>query len=213
MRVHILTAGRFGHAVAGELAKLRPDVVEVCVGAAPPPLERWPASDAIVVASWRPVPSLCDVVDRACHDRRLPFVPVIVDAAELCVGPVVVPGRGPCWACWALRLTQHARWGSDRSLLLQHYAVNHEAGPQGHFAPFATMGAARVSQILDSPPGATLPAGHVWQIDMITREITTSTVVGVHDCPRCGRHLRPRERTFSEMQQRLAPVWADGAPL
>jgi len=57
--------------------------------------------------------------------------------------------------------------------------------------------------------GEALP-GQVWQIDMINRKITTSTVVGVHDCPRCGLHRPGPTRSHAEMQQALAYLWNHG---
>jgi bacteriocin biosynthesis cyclodehydratase domain-containing protein len=170
----------------------------------------WLKGRMILVASWRPVNGLCRAVDRTCHERQLPFVPLIADSMTLRAGPVVVPGRGSCWTCWYLRYRQHARALHHRQAVWQHYETYPEAGPSGYLEPYAMLGAARLCELVDAveAPDDNRPvAGTVWQIDMLTREITTSTGVGVDGCAQCGLRRDPNGRTVAEMQKALEYLW------
>jgi len=208
--VHVVSVGAFGRAVAHHLHTFRSDVVETQIENAAEP-GAWPATRMNVVVSWRPVRELCEAADRISHDWQLPFVPLIMDAKILRLGPIVIPGCGSCWNCWVRRSLQHGSWPYRRLLVSDYYATHPEAGPQGYLDAFALMAAARVSQTIDELDSGAALAGNIWQIDMLTREITLSRVVGVHDCPRCGLHLPAQSRSYDEMQQHLGYLWNEGA--
>jgi bacteriocin biosynthesis cyclodehydratase domain-containing protein len=207
--VLVISVGPFGRAVSRHLASLRPDTVETAGEDAGPPAT-WPLSRITVVAAWRPVPDLCEVADTESHRSGRPFIPLIADSVTLCLGPVVVPGSGGCWSCWARRTRQHAPGLSRRNALWRHYSEHAGSGPQGFLDPFAVVAAVRVSQTVDALDSAQAVAGQAWQIHMITRRITTGTVVGVHDCPRCGLHRSAPTRSYVEMQQALRSRWSGG---
>lgn len=105
------------------------------------------------------------------------------------------------------RFKQHAEWSEAETALLDHYARQPESGPRGFLEPFAVMAAARLShtiqQLLDQEP----IAGQIWQIHMLTREITKSLVIGMHGCPRCGLNRAAPARTFVRMHEELAHLW------
>lgn len=205
---HALSIGYFGRAVTQYLRVFRTDIAETVVTddtIALPAVS--PKSWAVILASWRPAPRFCELLDEFSFTWERPFVPVILDSTILRIGPVVIPGRGSCWGCWARRYTQHDSWQEERRVLLEHYASHPAAGPQGYLEPFAMIGASRLASILSSLAGSSAPAGHVWQIDVITREITEGIVVGVHDCSKCGLHRPAPERSFSSMRRDLAYLW------
>jgi bacteriocin biosynthesis cyclodehydratase domain-containing protein len=134
---------------------------------------------------------------------------LVLDSAVLRLGPIVAPGGGGCWNCWARRSRQHAAWPNEQSALAQHYASQPDSGPKGFLEPFAMMGAARIGYAIEALDSSTPIGGYVWQIDLITRKVTTSTVVGIHDCRRCGLHRPAATRSFAEMQQTLAYLWTN----
>jgi len=205
---HVLSVGSFGRAVTQYLRAFRPDLVETVLAdeiTALPAVS--PKSCAAIIASWRPVPRFCELLDEFSFTCERPFVPVILDSTILRIGPVVIPGRGSCWGCWARRYTQHDTWQEERRVLLEHYASQPAAGPQGYLEPFAMIGASRLASVLSKLTDPNSPAGDIWQIDVITREITTGIVVGVHDCSRCGLHRTAAERNFSSMRRDLAYLW------
>lgn len=203
--VHLLSVGAFGIAVARYLKAFRRDLWETVVtdeSTVQPKI-----AHVTVVAAWRPVPKLCELVDELSFEWQRPFIPVMVESAALRLGPVVIPGRGACWHCWTARSRQHSELAPAQLALLQHYTSNPEAGPQGYLEPFAMMAAARIAQIIEELDSSAAIPGYVWQIDMMTRAINTSMVVGVHGCPRCGIDRLARELGFAEMQRELSYLW------
>jgi bacteriocin biosynthesis cyclodehydratase domain-containing protein len=203
--VHVFSAGPFGRAVARYLAEFRADVFETNLDGAAPELK--PDASVNVVAAWRPVPAFCEVLDQASHECQRPFISLIADSTVLRLGPVVVPGQGSCWGCWVRRFRQHDPWPAERAEVLRRYTADASAGPKGYLEPFAMMGAARIAGALEALRSSAGIAGYVWEIDMLTRETKVSTVVGVHDCPRCGLHRPVQTRGFAEMRQELAYLW------
>lgn len=207
--VHLLSVGPFGHSVGNYLRIFRDDVHVTPVNDNTIPLpDTWPDSRIIAVAAWRPVPTLCELLNQLSFERYCPFLPLILDSSILRLGPIVSPGNGACWNCWVRRSHQHSAWPKEQSALLQHYASYPDFGPQGYLEPFAMMGAAKITEAINSLDSSTAIPGHIWQIDMLTRKIATSTVVGIHDCPRCGLHRPVATRSFAEMQRGLAYLWS-----
>ncbi|HEY2913385.1 MAG TPA: TOMM precursor leader peptide-binding protein [Candidatus Angelobacter sp.] len=206
---HVLSIGSFGRAVVRHLHTFRPDLIETQVVddmIALPTV--WPSSFAVILASWRPVPHFCELLDQLSFAWNQPFIPMILDSTMLRIGPVVIPGKGSCWACWVRRYRQHDSWRKERKVLLEYYASHPEAGPKGYLEPFAVIAASRLAMILASLNSSNPQAGQIWQIDMITRETTQGTVVGIHDCPKCGSHRPALERGSSFLRRDLAYLWA-----
>jgi bacteriocin biosynthesis cyclodehydratase domain-containing protein len=211
--VHLLSVGAFGQAVAAYLRSLRTDVVEMVVSNDTVPLpEMWPVARAGIIAAWRPVPHLCELLDDLSYTWQRPFVPLVLDSTVLRLGPIVIPGAGSCWGCWAQRFRQHSERPQEQAALWRHYASHVDSGPRGYLEPYALMAATRIAQTIDELDSSKAVPGHIWQIDMMTRVITTSKVVGVHDCGRCGLHRSPSARSFAGMQQELGYLWSDAPP-
>jgi bacteriocin biosynthesis cyclodehydratase domain-containing protein len=204
----LLSLGPFGSAVARQLKTLRRDFVGITVaGSAFPTDSRWTTARMYIVASWRPVADLCESITNLSCQQERPFVPLVMDSAMLRLGPVFIPGQGGCWDCWTRRSRQHSPSREEHSALADHYATHPDDGPQGYLEPFALIGAARISAVMDAADSLFSMGGYLWQIDLMTRIITTGKVVGIHDCPRCGLHRPPTTRTFSEMRGALAHLW------
>jgi bacteriocin biosynthesis cyclodehydratase domain-containing protein len=205
--VSILSVGPFGRCVAYYLRTFHKDLREtVIVGDSLPDPETWSRSRVNVIVSGRPIPHLCELLDRFSFEHRQPFIPVVVDSGFLRVGPIVISGES-CWSCWARRLRQHSDWPLEHSALTQHYSTHLDDGPRGYLEPFALIAAAQIAKnvrALDRSAG--LP-GYVWQIDIIRRNITTSRVVGIHDCVRCGLHREASTRNYLDMRAALNYLW------
>lgn len=206
--VHLLSVGRFGEGVGWYLKQIRRDVVETALTADKMPMpQMWPASRIHLLASWRPVPAICELLSDLSYEWRRPFVPIMLDSTAMRLGPVILPGNGSCWRCWVQRSRQHARWPEEQSVLLEHYGAHAEAGPQGYLEAFAMMAAVRLSQTIDELDSGIAIGGYIWKIDMMTREIITSTVVAIHDCPYCGLHRPPLTRSFAEIEPEIGYLW------
>jgi bacteriocin biosynthesis cyclodehydratase domain-containing protein len=206
--VEILTVGVFGRAVAEYLIALRRDVHETRADGADRPFDARGAARIRLLAAWRPVPAICELLDHRSHASQRPFVPLIAESTVLRLGPIVVPGRGACWSCWMRRRRQHAEWPDELMAVLRHYADSDRAGPEGYLEPFAMIGAMQLAQTIEAIDASAPVAGRVCELDMLTRNIAVSTVVGVHDCPRCGLHRSPLTRSVAEMAQQLEHIWA-----
>lgn len=206
--VHLFTLGAYGRAIARYLTLFRQDIVEFHVEGDILPLpEVWPDSRAIIVAAWRPVPTLCEFVDEISHAWKRPFIPVIQDGAELRIGPVIIPGRGTCWRCWVKRHRQRSEWPEASFAVLQHYANHPESGPGGFLDSMALAAAARLHALVDGLESGPGIAGTLWQINVLSREVTTCKVIGVHACKHCGVSCDAATRTVAAAQQELKNLW------
>jgi hypothetical protein len=92
---------------------------------------------------------------------------------------------------------------------LDYYTSHPEEGPDGYLEPFAMMGAARINEAVTLFQRAQITPAEIWQIDMLSLDITQTIAVGVHGCPRCGLHRPSATRSFSELQNRLAYLWPE----
>lgn len=206
--VSVVSVGPFGKAVARFLKTLRADVLEIpSANDLHTLLEMRAPMRIYVIAAWRPVPKLCELLDQASYEHKRPFIPLILDSRILRLGPVVLPGREGCWRCWTLRTRQHALWPKEQQALLDHYSSKVDAGPQGYLEPIALMAASRVSDTVDALDSSNVHPGFIWQIDIFTREIVTSSLIGIHGCPHCGLHSDETTRSVAELQEQLAYLW------
>lgn len=209
--VQLFVSGRFGEVVQEHLLKCRDDV------------QCWAVSDdrlrallsfprpakMLAFVAWRPDPSRCELLDRIAHNSELPFVPLTIDTGKLQLGPVVVPGRGPCWTCWAQRSRENSAWPIAREALLDFYDTHPESGPEGYIETIAAVAASKMAQAITSLDSGHARPGLVWQFDLVTRQIHTFTVVGRHDCQRCGLHRSPQTRSIDFISQELTWLWKE----
>lgn len=206
--MHLVFVGAFGGAVARNIARLRSPFVQVAaekaISLTP---ETWPESRANVLVAGRPAMNIAEFLESVSYHRNQPFVPVVMDGTALLLGPVVVPGAGSCWTCWRRRIRQHSDAKGERVTLWQYYSGHMEQGPSGYLEPFAAMIATRISDIIDSLDDQPSPGGQIWHMDMMSLKFSTSVVVGVHDCPRCGLHRPVDTRSYDEMSRCLGPFW------
>lgn len=206
--VHVLSVGPFGQAVARYLTTLRHDVSEtVVINNVLPLPETWPVSRMRLLVSWRPVPSLCQLLEETTFSSCRPFLPLMLDSTAMRIGPVVVPGSGCCWSCWVKRWRQHSEWPEAHSALLGYYASHPDNGPAGFLESFALIGAARLTEIIEEIDSSEVQGGSMWQINLLTREIVTGVAIGFHDCPRCGLRREAAKRSYSGLQRELAYLW------
>jgi bacteriocin biosynthesis cyclodehydratase domain-containing protein len=152
----------------------------------------------VAVAAWRRCPDACSLIDEACARAGIPWSSVLLDGSELVSGPVVVPGRGPCWSCYRRRLSAHTPAIERARHLDQAYAADPSLGPGG-FLP-AMVEAAAAGLLRDRLDGETA-AGRVRIVDVLSGEVLETRVVRVHGCVRCGR-----SRGGARYVEALAPI-------
>jgi bacteriocin biosynthesis cyclodehydratase domain-containing protein len=210
-QVQVVSVGTFGKAVAGYLAKLCSNVEQLdWTGTASLDRNAWSAPKVRILAAWRPVPELCSFWDGLSHQNAHPFIPVIIDSAALCVGPVIVPAaKSGCWQCWQLRSQQHTKDRQERRALLQFYETNPSVGPAGYLESFALIGAAQVASAIQSADHLRQAAGKIWQIDIFTRAVSVGYLIGVDGCSRCGMGRPLQDRSWADIRHKLAFMWSD----
>ena len=104
--VHLIHDGRLGERCAGLLREVG---VAVTTAAAPgagaaPALPALPDGAVLVLATDRPRPKLALELDEAAWEAGVAWTSATIVAHEFRVGPSVVPGRTPCFGCFARRV-------------------------------------------------------------------------------------------------------------
>jgi bacteriocin biosynthesis cyclodehydratase domain-containing protein len=208
----VVSIGEFGSAVARRLRHYRHDVRELNV---PCPMPRFKEATEeslrgksnMVVASSHPATSICERLAGIARESQCSFLPVVIDESVLRLGPVVVPGIGGCWNCWAARREQHDGHPQETAALHEFYNHHPGTGPCGYLDPFAWIAASLVAAILSSRQHLEHWAGKIWQMDLFSREVTTGELVGVDGCGWCGLNRPLETRTYREIQQALGYLW------
>jgi bacteriocin biosynthesis cyclodehydratase domain-containing protein len=200
---YLLYQGDFGRATAGYLSDLLPHQIK-STDSVDMLLQELPNVDSIILALWRPQDELCALLNKISYERLVAFLPLVMDARHLNIGPVVIPGGGSCWSCWAKRTKQHDPWAKHRSAVSRYYSANPHSGPAGYLESAAWMAATFSARILTSINGGDQEGGEIWQIDLLRISFTISRVIGVHDCPFCGLQRPAATRTYVDLQNALA---------
>ncbi|MDX3109467.1 TOMM precursor leader peptide-binding protein [Nonomuraea angiospora] len=155
-------------------------------------------AQAVVVALWRPAPGLCERADELAHATGTAWLPVVMEDASIVVGPLVRPGSGPCFRCFADRRVQHdPRWHRTRARYAA-YDSDPALGPAG-FRPRHADVAATAARLLLRPAGdgpgraARDAAGAVITLSVPGLSVSRDRVVACHGCDRCGRQRPVRD--------------------
>ncbi|MER5885342.1 TOMM precursor leader peptide-binding protein [Streptomyces sp. NPDC001941] len=189
--LHTVWTGDFGREVAVRLASL--------TGAphdrTDPPATgraRWPHAGLRVVAAWRGDPALFEELAAYQAALGVPWLPVVHEFPAIRVGPLVVPGRGPCHGCYVRRRAQHDRSPGTRTALRASAERDAGAGVRGFTAAQAMVAAGLAGRLIaDSVDDRGAHAGTVLVYDVLTRGLLADTVLGVHGCAECGTPPHP----------------------
>jgi bacteriocin biosynthesis cyclodehydratase domain-containing protein len=190
--VHLIGFGAFGEAVADQLADNLNHTVRFPVERLADAVSSRP--ERLIVALWRPAPSLCEAIDALCFEHRLPWLPIIMEHPVIRVGPDVSPGRGPCFRCYRWRRTQHDVQAESTEALYRAYDVDPTCGPAGFLPHHARLSAALAGAALDFG----LP-GDVSTIGPVTGQVSTYHVLACHACDRCEPARLDRDRELVEI--------------
>ncbi|MET7673055.1 TOMM precursor leader peptide-binding protein [Micromonospora luteifusca] len=197
-RTALLGVGPFGRRVTGLLAQttggtqLPPDgAAETAFAGAP---------SGVVVALWRPSPALCERVDERAHAIGIPWLPIVLEPSHLRVGPLVLPGAGPCHRCFEERRAQHDPHWPAAEALYAAYDRDPTFGPAGFLPQHARTAAGLAAGVLLRPGGM---AGRVISVPLRGVSVRRDPVVACHGCARCGRPLPERDlRTLLRLTQK-----------
>lgn len=177
--LRVMGVGGFGERTARLLAAEFPDA-ETLPG---PDLSRGfdGSPCTVVVAAWRPAPSLTEQADELAYRFSTPWLPVVMESTVVRVGPLVRPPQRPCFRCYWERRKQHDRQRAVTAVLHAAYDQDPRCGPGGHLPHHARLAAAVAAGVLRS--GRT---GEVTTIRLDVWGMKTDHVVPPHGCPRCG---------------------------
>jgi len=203
--LYIHAVGSFGEKTAAVLKELSQDPLAVVLAGNDELLaDGWPKADAFVLAAWRPVQQLCRLFERMSYSSLTPFIPIIMDAPHLQVGPVVAPGVGACHTCFEKRHLQHSARREAEHALREFYEAHPDAGPKGYLTPFAEIAAIRLIHFLAKLQADPISvAGMVWRFDTMTRQVVSGRTVGIHGCTRCGLGSEERTRSFALLHREI----------
>jgi bacteriocin biosynthesis cyclodehydratase domain-containing protein len=204
----VVAIGAFGAAVAEHLGLFGPVVrASDLAPEAENDVAEGPSAAVNVIASWRPVTDICERYDRLSRLRGQPFIPVILDGRTLTVGPILMPAGPACWRCWTRRERQHAVGPTPRRAVHDAYSQDPDLGPKGFLDAFALMAAAKTAHMIETIAEKTVVAGSLWQLDLPTRIVTTSRLIGCDGCTRCGLDRPLPTRTVEELRRSLSDLW------
>ncbi|WP_052757849.1 TOMM precursor leader peptide-binding protein [Streptomyces yangpuensis] len=211
-KVHVLAVGGFGEAVADRLCRERADLEVSTDQAGSLELSAsWPDAGLRVLASWREVPRLAEVLDARSADWGTPWFPVLAEHPRLRVGPLVVPGTGACYRCFRKRRAQHERDAAHVATLHAHYETSPGAGPGGFLPHHVDMAAGMALDVLRrfDTGDAEGFAGTVRHWHLLEQHLSGGRVVALHGCTRCRRRREvPAESTWADLARDLTPLLA-----
>jgi len=172
-----------------------------------------PTANLYLLATWRPVPRLAAALGSCAALWRVPWLPIILDGPTLRVGPGVAPGSAGCLDCAERRLRQHSGTADVTAALRAHYLTRPDEGPTGYLSTMATLAAATGAELalelLSEPSTA---AGRLFQFGTTSQRSSSSQVVGIHGCPRCGLGRPERDRSWRELSDELEDLLPAPAP-
>ena len=134
---------------------------------------------------------------------RDPFLPAWQDGHDLQVGPLVVPGRGPCFSCYQARERQHAVALGVHDAMVAHFTAVLPPAPR----PDVRDGEADGDSEEDGGGGTDAAVMHVLDEGVpgrVVRGEIRGRVIARHACP-CRRGQRPREADEALDEPALAP--------
>lgn len=185
--MHALWTGDFGERTAAHLSALTGCPTQYA--ALEPAV--WPHTARRVVVTWRDEPQLFDRVAQTHGVWGTPWLPVVHEFPMIRVGPLVVPGEGPCLRCYGRRRAQHDRTAQSTAALRASAAAHPSHGVAGFTESQAMIAAGLAVDLLDSHEADGQQAGRVCFYNVLTRALIADTVTGVHGCAECGTPVHP----------------------
>lgn len=191
--VAVLSVGGFGLAVADALIE-NGETREPGTDSA----FAWPAPETrcLVVASWRPVPSLWKRADERAAEIGGCWLPVSLEHPIMKVGPMFTPGESPCFDCYRNRQFQHDASRHLTRMLEEAYDADDGLGPRAHLPHHARLAAAVSAPLIESAlGGADDMRGVGMLISLTDLGVEPARVVPCHGCAVCGSARVRRDQT------------------
>jgi bacteriocin biosynthesis cyclodehydratase domain-containing protein len=157
-------------------------------------LKPWIAKCDLVVTATRNAPdALFAEINRACLERRVPWLRANDAAGTLEIGPTILPFESACFACLSLRATSANDLAIEERLYQDHLATERPAGetaPRAELVPGAALGASLIAleatRILSRVSVPQL-VDAVWSVAPLDGAIERGKLLRVPRCPACSR--------------------------
>lgn len=160
--------------------------------------------DCVALAADRPYPLIAERLDTACYASGVPWCGATLLAHVAEIGPMVIPGRTPCYLCWTRRRAAQAEDPDLAHLVDQMGRHSEGSWFVGELPALNRQAAALLAfEVLQLIQGRYAPPpvgmGDYWRLDALTGESTRHLYAPVGLCERCraaqdpgkgGDHLR-----------------------
>ncbi len=147
-------------------------------------------------------------VNRFSLDNDTPSLQVALEGSDAFVGPLVLPGEGPCYLCWRMRALACA---DDFGVAMAREEARDHARAVGTAPPVLPGLQALVAGVVIQESLALLVAagparlpGHVLQIEGLERRQTRHPVLQRPDCPACRKKGLPQPAVLPTLAELAA---------
>jgi bacteriocin biosynthesis cyclodehydratase domain-containing protein len=135
-----------------------------------------------------------------------------VEGRRASVGPLVLPGEGPCFLCWRMRVLANEEdyelafaW-EDAAAMEDGPVIAESAALPGLASIVAAVAVGEIVKVLS---GIAVPvaAARVWELDGLALEVQIRPVLQRPDCPACRKKGRPppAQPPLGELRGAAAP--------
>lgn len=195
----IITMGAFGSAVGHRVRErlaASPPIDISCFDLTALAFDLHP----IVWASSCERTTTADTIDEIAHRLGRTWIPIVFEHPVIRVGPFVRPGCGACYRCFVRRRNQHSLLPEHSSALHALYDRGESLGPSGFLPHHVELAAAILVRQCDRLTNGRLETAEVVLADVISGRLSTTGVVPVHRCDRCGARHRGDD-TWASFEQ------------
>ena len=195
-RILVLASGPFGAGVADRLRQ-RHDLTIIDITDHGTHPSHWPYADLVILATSREHPQITEAIDRAAFEQGFRWFPILGNATELRCGPVVIPDRTACHACYLKRREQHG--SHEGKSEARPGAREHPTGhPAHHLGIGAGLAEQAITEAFEGPRSDSL-GGTVRVFTQVEGSTGRFGVLAVNLCGRC-RHTPPDRNLWSHFQ-------------
>lgn len=145
----------------------------------------------VATSDFGPVPGL-RLWNRFCAERRIPFLPVVLDNLIGTVGPLFLLGETPCYECLRARIESHVddltarREIEEAAFEGQRFAALHPAAA----TMLAELTAVELTRWFGGGRPLTRQAGTLVEVAMAEPSVATRKILRVPHCSVCGPATR-----------------------
>ncbi|MBC3989705.1 TOMM precursor leader peptide-binding protein [Streptomyces sp. AC563] len=134
-------------------------------------------------------PVRTQVINRVLRHHQVPWLHGAVDGPFVFVGPLVVPGRTPCWECYETRILLNLREGASYQGYKRAIAEGRTRAADRSVQPMlaSLLAAHAAPEVLSwSAVGNAATLGQVFSLFTPTTEFSVHEILALPDCRACA---------------------------